>query len=1517
MIIKPDWNIFKSKFENPQATFEFFCYLLFCKEFKKTFGISRYKNQKSIETNPISYEGQTVGFQAKFYEATLSSHKKDIIECIKEAKKTYPSLTKIIFYTNVEWGQGAGGGDSKTLTGVKNVAGESNLEVQFNTASFFESPFVCESNKTISEHFFTNDRKSFFDILEERKSQTENILNLVEESIPFKGKKIHIERSRVDKSLKESSASCFILIGRAGVGKTSSLKKWYNSLKDKAHIYLFKASEFNVRTINEILTNYDFKKFIENHPENEERFFIFDSAERIVDLKSQDVLEQALNILIEKKWKIIFTTRSNYAQELTDLLGYRCKVKFNFIELNEIEEGLLERLSKKYNFELPKNNKLMNLIKTPFYLDKYLKYYNENKGLDYTNFKNNLWDRVVKKSKPSREQCFIKIACERAKTGDFFTVPECDQGILDELKEDELLGYESSGYFISHDIYEEWALEKNIYTEFLRKNNNKEFFQNIGETPPARRSFRNWISEKLLLEDSIVVTFIEEVINDKDIDDFWKQELFVSILLSDYSHVFFLNSKDMLLNNNAEILKKLCSLLRVACKEYDNSTFESLGIKIKEEFKDVFTKPKGLGWEAIINFIYENIETLFTKKENIMWILPIIYDWSFKNKEGEATRYCSLIALRFYEDSQQEKKDFFYNLEHVDQMIKIILFGAKEIKEEIDAILDRVLNKKWKKSSDPYFKLSKAILTKHLDGIEIHKSNPSRVLKIANLFWRITPGKRYNVYGSPDRVDMSFGLEDEFYEYSQKKIEVGTPIFTLLQSKLKETIDFILNFTNESVEIFYNSDFSRSQFNGEGEAEKVVVNIDEFIKVEQYICNRFWCMYRETQVSPYILNSMHIALEKYFLTWGKKMSSEALEGWLLYLLTQSKSASISAVVTSIVLEYPEKTFNIAKILFKTKEFFLYDRNRLSLEGTRNFNIFGIDDKYDESYQESKHRKSKAHLESMFLQHQIFKYESDSDEDVKKRKENLWEILDIYYAEEKESKNLSWKMALSRMDLRKMKTKKKRVGDGYLIEFVPELDQKTEDEVKKNENELSKELEDQELEMWSQYKWANNKECEAFEKYNKNPDFAFEKLEQLVKKTESANLSNRNRISLSYHQLSLSTAINVSAVLLRDYSSQISSEKIKYCKNIIFESLHSMIVSEGFNRSYPPSCVSILPIILEKFPEDIEQIKIITFMLLLEPLGSHLFSNMQASDNHLITAFHKMAEISKENFDPILFGYILLNREYREFLTSQRNHMYSEDPTSQISKSEIIDSFLRDFSLEIEKILRGDLAIEDVSQIEDLDLDTLSFAFVLIPFDDPSLTYKSLIKSIIEKFSKEIFKTRKSGSFGEEDVVDHRIRSEFFRKLSIFLLHIRKSEIEEFIDPIYKNINSSKMAGEFFESIICSQNTMRKNENFWKIWKIFEDKFIQLCKSKKYSDEFIKSYLFLLNYNTLPWGKDAKKWHTINKENKALFKRISNELSDNTVVFISILNLLNGIGILYLGRWNSLDILYDKKQKRFN
>jgi len=165
-MIKANWNVFKAKFsDNPQNNFEWFCYLLFCKEFNKPVGIFRYKNQSAIETNPIKKEGEIIGWQARFYDTALSNHKNDLINTIEKAKKDYPDITKVILFTNKEWGQNKGQAPQGKIN-VEKKAEQLNIELEWRTASFFESPFVAVDNEIISQHFFTD--KSIIDLIEEK-----------------------------------------------------------------------------------------------------------------------------------------------------------------------------------------------------------------------------------------------------------------------------------------------------------------------------------------------------------------------------------------------------------------------------------------------------------------------------------------------------------------------------------------------------------------------------------------------------------------------------------------------------------------------------------------------------------------------------------------------------------------------------------------------------------------------------------------------------------------------------------------------------------------------------------------------------------------------------------------------------------------------------------------------------------------------------------------------------------------------------------------------------------------------------------------------------------------------------------------------------------------------------------------------------------------------------------------------------------------------------------------------------
>ncbi|NOX64602.1 MAG: ATP-binding protein [Chlorobi bacterium] len=1477
-MIKPNWDIFRAKFsENPQKNFEWFCYLLFCREFNQPFGVFRYKNQSAIETDPIKQGNEIIGWQAKFYDSSLTIHKNEILSTIQLAKKDYPDITKILFYTNQEWSQYKGQ-KPKGLVEIEEKAKELNIELDWRTPSrFFESPFVCIDNEIISKHFFTFD-KSIFDLIEEQQKHTENILNQIHTHISFTSQTFQINRNDIVDKIKNTSNQATILSGVAGVGKTAIIKLYYEQIKDTIPFYVYKATEFNnLRNINDFFKDFNFDEFINAHKDDKEKIIVIDSAEKLLDIENTDPFKEILSILIKNNWKIIFTTRNNYLEDL----NYQFFEIYNIAPLNikisSLSEGDLHNLGDRYSFSIPSDEKILELIKNPFYLSEYLKFYNDKEEIDYIRFKNQLWAKIIKKSKPQREQCFLKIALERANSGNFFITPNSCSNILDELVKDGVLGYETAGYFITHDIYEEWALEKIIETEFVQKTSIQEFFNRIGESLPIRRTFRNWLSEKFLLNKD-VMQFIENAINCDDINTFWKDEIFISVLLSDYSDTFFEIFKDKLLENNQALLRRLTFLLRIACKEVDNDFFKQLGLKNLNLFalQYVLTKPKGQGWENLIKFIFNNIRAIGIN--NINFILPVIHDWNSKIKEGEATRFASLIALQYYQWIIKDKV-YFSRDANKEKLLQTILYGASEIKEELKRILDEILENKWKYHRDPYYELSKSILTK-FEGIPVAKVLPDYALKLADLFWTYTPKRDEYYHRDSIGVEQYFGMEADHLEYFPPSA-YQTPIYWLLQFSLKETINFILEFTNKTVECYAKSDLDKNQ------VEEVEVFIEKDKSIKQYISNRLWCTYRGTQVSPHVLESIHMALEKYFLEQGKCMDSKTLEDWLLYLLKNSRSASISAVAASIVLAYPEKTFNVAKILFKTREFFFYDTNRMILDQTvpcpLGTGVTGeLFQKERIETRDLKHRR--LTLEHLFLNYQVFRSEGKA----KNRQEKLWKILDNYYSKlpdksKETEEDKKWKLCLARMDGRKMKITTEQTNKGIAVQFNLELDPDLKEYSEKSLAKISEPMKYTSLKLWASYKMKNDEKYKEYKNYEDNPTQALKEVREIIEeinKTESYEFILLNR----------SIPAEVCSVLVRDYIDKLTEQEQKFCKDIILE-----VASSSFRSNYQyqisdgvESAISVLPILFKEFPDEHENIKTILLLTLFDPHNIGLYAEFS---DFSANAIKELFKISFEDAQSLLFGYLTLKPKYEDLREKLRQENYKRN-IYHLQENELIEKFLEKYRSELQTIISNTITYEKLGELRKIDLYILNKAFQLIPLKTKDETHKKIVKEVISSFIPRILLDDR------EQRIDYEIKRDFLRTFAYFVLNSCKDEIYDYLKPLIENFNSSETIAELFQEFIIAEDELQIYDNFWFVWNSFKDRVVELCSKGdgySYIAEIVKSYLFAQTQ----WKETAKEWHSLKDSDKRFFKDISEKIGHCPSTLYALVKMLNGIGSSFI------------------
>lgn len=1505
-----NWNNFKAKFDGKeQGSFEILCYHLFCSEFNEDKGMIRFKNQTGIETEPIERDGEIIGWQAKFYEAKLSTKTNELKEGIKKAKNKNPSITKILFYVNREFSESSTPDkkDPEYKTKVEDYAKSLGVKIEWRVPSHFDRQLALEGNRALAQHYFSLG-KSMVDFVSELEKHSESMLASIHSKITFNGSEIKIDRSAALNDLKvglEKSA-LVIISGEGGTGKTALIKDLYKELKETAPFYVFKASEFNAPSINERFGHYGpftFADFIEAHKDISNKYAVVDSAEKLSDIEDQAVFQEFLFRLLESGWRIIFTTRYGYLEDLQwQLVAIYNRGFLAVVNIENISKKELASVAAKYNIALPQNERFLDLIRIPFYLNEYLQNYKEGEELKtYSEFKNLIWNKKIVNSSYTkhninvkRENCFFEIAKRRANATSFYVkADDLDNEALKALQADELIRYDSdnSGYFITHDTYEEWALDKSINQEFNKRKDCISFFTALGSSLPVRRAFRNWLSDWLLSDIDRVKSLIEESINNHHLENFWKDEVLVSVLLSNYAGFFFQMFEKKLLEDNEKLLMRVVFLLRIACKTIDEDMSRLLGLPNTGvlALEIVFTMPKGKGWETTIDFLYQHREVFGLRNMNI--ILPLLSDWNTKHKQGKTTRKTSLICLYYYERIFAEGGSRYSSRNEEDVLVKTILQGAQEIKPELASIFDEVIAKQEVGHREKYYDIVMMVLASSvMEGVEVISALPAHVIKLADLYWFQRRKDKYPFGGMSMGMEQYFGLSErrDFKYYPASALQ--TPIYQLLGSSFWDTIVFILTFTNKAVDCFVTSKLG-------GEAEQVKVFLDETTTIDQYICNRLWNTYRGTQVVPDLLESIHMALEKWLLQRIEMIPVDTLESICTYLLRNSKSASITAVVVSLVLAQPEKLFNIAKLLFQTKDFFLYDSARMLLDRTHKGQLEGLktyfpslgdfrrDMHENERIQACDDKHRKFSLEDIAFQYQLVGSKDDAEfTEFQKRKEAIWEIFDRYYTElppepEQTDADKTWRLFLARMDARKMKvrTEPSEESDKVLITFEPEIDANLKQHSEESLEEAGRLLKYGPLQMWSQCRFKRDKaQYERYDKYEKNPHVALSEAQEVIGALETNNdekFSLFNRFIPPY----------VCTVVIRDFLDVLSEEEKEFCSKTIinFASIPLLVEEYSFQISDGVEpCISVLPLLIKCFPEKKEDIVATLCMLLLDRWP-------QISVCATRAVFNDLWEIDFEAAQSIFLGYLMLEPKYDKLVDEVRQEDLQKKIYS-VSEPRFLKKFSNKYEKDMERVITGKIKYDDIGNVTQIELKTLNRGFELIPLDTKNTVHERFIGAILPVFAKQILADSRG-----DDNLDYELKHGFYHKFAYFILTSRKDKIAEYMKPFVENIVDSRDTADFIQEFVSMEDRLYRYEEFWEVWDILYEPIIDLCKQDRhyYVKEIVHNYLLAWPW----WKKDAREWHTVKEKEKIFFAKAAKEVGSHPAVLYSLAKILNDIG----------------------
>jgi hypothetical protein len=762
---------------------------------------------------------------------------------------------------------------------------------------------------------------------------------------------------------------------------------------------------------------------------------------------------------------------------------------------------------------------------------------------------------------------------------------------------------------------------------------------------------------------------------------------------------------------------------------------------------------------------------------------------------------------------------------------------------------------------------------------------------LADLFWFQLP-KKAGIYENHSiGVEKYFGLLENYdFDYFPASA-FQTPIYQLLRFAKKQAIDFILSFTNKTVECYAKSELKN-------EVEEVEIFINEKETIKQYVSNRLWNMYRGTQGTTSLLESIHMALEKWLLENAKIASPEELENTCKYLVENSKSASITAVVTSVVLVQPCKLFNIAKILFQTKEFFVYDTSRYLLEqDAKSYYSIGYGLNYqhkiyqDERIKTCEDAHRKFSLEHIALKYQLFRTEEETESDEGKRQKIIWEIFDKYYKElpnkSKETESdKTWRLYLARMDRRKMSPEVEEKDGKVLIKFNPKIDPELKKYSEDSLQKISNEMKYTSLRLWAIFRFEKNEDkYKQYQQYENDPQLVITETKEII---EGLKKKDKDNFFLFNHSI----PAYVCSVLIRDFFDKLNSEEKEFCKDSIIEyaSLplqknYQYQISDGVNAA-----VNILPFLLKSFVQDSGKIKTVLLLILFDshPIGT----NQRLSDYSIRTVLHNLWKISFKDAHSIFLGYLLLKPKYDNL----RDKLWKENCKKNIyklSEEQVLKSFIKQYDKELENIISDKITYEDLGSLNQLSLNILNTAFELLPPKTENGDHKKFLNTIFPVFSKKLFI--------DDDRIDYSLKHRFLEKFAYFILTSKKKKIETYLKSFVEDFSNSRNMADFFQEFISVEDRLNQYEEFWIVWNAFYGKIVDLCKDsgfRYYAKEIIHNYL-LTQLTQQYWKEDAKEWHTLKEKEKLFYKKVAQDIGHCPAVLYSISKVLNDIGSNFL------------------
>lgn len=1240
------------------------------------------------------------------------------------------------------------------------------------------------------------------------------ILNSIRSTI---GKELHLNRDQlVQQVLQQLGLKQVVLIsGPAGSGKSVIAKDTLKLLSTEYLTFSFRAEVFAASHFDETLSNNQIPANGEQLStvlaSQNRKVLLVESIEKLLEKSTRDAFIDLLK-LIEKdpNWQLVLTCRDYSVDLIRSAFLDFANVEHSIFQVPPLSNDELEQVKATYPSLIRplSNSSLYELLRNPYFLDKALQIsWSKDKPLPQSEseLRTRFWkeivraeDRVAKGMPRKREEAFIKIALGRAQKLDLYVAcPDLDSEVVESLRYDSLIVYSERNndlMAVAHDVLEDWAILQWIDKQYATYQDSlAELSEQLGTHPAVRRGYRKWVAEQVERYPEMADTLFQDTICEKDLSAQFRDDTIISFLRSPASVAFLEKHREKLFANERELIRKIIHLLRVACVTIRDQ------INPSETSISLFNVPEGAAWCCVLQLVETHLDSFI--QDDYCLLLGLIEDWSngvsWQNpypdgSESVATiAYWLLSRLNDYRFRNQWKQTLkiIAKIPSADTERFIALLQGEHDDQEQHRARGELLN---------------MILTGSHEGISVARDMPKTLVSVARKYLLLPETDiQQRFYGSLD-LEPLFGLrsDNSFFFASAYR----GPFLMLLKFHPDQGLNFIIEVFNHSAEWYAHprvpSEFVEPPY-------KITLTFSDGTSRIQWCNDRLWNLYRGTSVGPYVLQCLLMALEQWLLELAE-VSPNDLDNTLIYILKQSDSVCLTAVVASVATAYPHRSGETLLVLLKSPECIQLDRYRLAKEVEAGI-IFGFnpEDKFHRKEREKAnclpHRRHD--LEVAILNLQFGEYALQ-----------VQEILDQYYAkmpplEEQDDNDRLWRLRICRMDWRNYNVTEESFQETQdNIPIYPKIASDLKEMVDKHQSQSQVISAGISLLMWGQ------KIFQGEENDTVDPTQWQQRLQEaqeinLEKNTEETHISYSG--SVGY----------VAAVCIRDHWDEMSKYEQNWCVEVVcleierqgdFWNQFDRIQKASMSGDRP--CAEVLPLLLGKtlnqtYTSRVRKAFLTALTHAIEEvrhyvalgIGKYLWGIDRALTLRCVNTIAWEAVLIEQGINCEKDRPHNKRREFEEVRMEVANHLRQHF----YEHNSIPDDAYQ--KMDIETLLGAEVNVRILRILGQAPNETIAIA-----------AFERLAQTFVKWWDEDA--QRRKSIEQKSRQRNYEIERELSNLLQNFLLHTSKAAAKRTIQPILDAVEYYPQEVHWILSgLIILEDSQPNTSQFWLLWDLFADR----------------------------------------------------------------------------------------------